>query len=212
MTVSQIQYTASCGGFQPEGIYLSIILFIEEQLPHFRINKCQIDKKVIEKSYNSQLSMYLQAKNSVGAFSFQNAPHQSNAREPDMGTVTQTRVLNGNYDSIFDIECKRLNSTLSHVREYVSGNTGGIERFKRNEHGVDMSCSAIIGYIEDRTDIYWFNQINEWIDELHIKYPAFWKETEHLSQHANRFKSTHEKTSCHRYITLFHFFYTVQYL
>jgi hypothetical protein len=211
MTVNQIQHTASCSKFQPEGIYLSIILFIEEQLPYFRIDKCQIDKKSIEKSYNSQLSVYLQAKNSVGAFLFHNTPHQSNAREPDMGTVTRTRVLNGNYDSIFDIECKRLNSTLSHVKEYVSGNTGGIERFKRNEHGVNMSCSAMIGYIEDKTEIYWLNQINTWINELHVKKPVFWKETEHLLQHANHFKSTHEKPS-NQCITLFHFFYTVQYL
>jgi hypothetical protein len=211
MTVSQIQHTASCSGFQPEGIYLSIILFIEEQLPYFRIDKCQIDEKSIEKSYNSQLSMYLQAKNSVGVFSFHNAPHQPNSKEPDMGTITKTRVLNGNYNSIFDIECKRLNSTLTHVKEYVSGHTGGIERFKRNEHGVDMFCSAMIGYIEDRTEVYWLNQINAWIDVLHIKYPAFWKETERLSQHANRFKSTHEKLS-NQYITLFHFFYAVQYV
>ncbi|MDR0724666.1 MAG: hypothetical protein LBF59_01475 [Prevotellaceae bacterium] len=211
MTVNQIQHTASCRDFEPKGVYLSIILFIEEQLPDFRIDKCQIDKKSIEKSYNSQLSMYLQTQNNSSVFLFHNAPHQSNSREPDIGTVIRTRVLNGNYDSIFDIECKRLNSTLSHVREYVSGNTGGIERFKRNEHGVDMSFSAMIGYVEDKTGTYWLNQINAWINELHIKYPAFWKETEHLSQHANHFKSTHEKPSS-QYITLFHFFYSVQYL
>ncbi|MDR0688082.1 MAG: hypothetical protein LBF55_05270 [Prevotellaceae bacterium] len=209
MTVSQLQHTAPCSEFQPEGIYLSIILFIEEQLPYFRINKCQIDKKSIEKSYNSQLSMYLQAKNSVGAFSFHNAPHQPNSKEPDMGTITQARVLNGSYNSIFDIECKRLNSTLTHVKEYVSGHTGGIERFKRNEHGVGMAFSAMIGYVEDKTDTYWLNQINAWINELHIKEPAFWKETEHLSQHAGHFISTHEKPSG-QYIALFHFFYTVQ--
>ncbi|MDR2384551.1 MAG: hypothetical protein LBD80_02640 [Tannerella sp.] len=209
MTVSQIQQPASCSEFEPKGVYLSIILFIEEHLPYFRINKCQMDKKAAEKSYNSQLSVYLQAKNSNSALLFQNAPHQSNAREPDIGVI-RTRVLNnGDYDSIFDIECKRLNSTLSHVKEYVSGKTGGIERFKKNEHGVNMSCSAMIGYVEDKTDTYWLNQINAWIDELHVNNPAFWKETERLSQHDGHFKSTHEKPSNSQHITLFHFFYAV---
>jgi hypothetical protein len=209
MTVNQIRQLPSCNEFEPEGVYSSIIQFIEKQLPYFKINKYQIDTKSVEKSYNSQLSMYLQATNSGSVFSFHNAPHQPNAREPDMGAITRTRTLNGNYDSIFDIECKRLYSTLSHVKEYVSGNTGGIERFKKNEHGVNMSRSAMIGYVEDKTDTYWINQINAWIDKLNMEDPVFWKETEHLSQHAGHFESTHEKLSNNQYITLFHFFYTV---
>jgi type I restriction enzyme M protein len=74
----------------------------------------------------------LQTQNNSSVFSFHNAPHQPNSKEPDIGTVTRTRVLNGNYNSIFDIECKRLNSTLTHVKEYVSGHTGGIERFNKD--------------------------------------------------------------------------------
>jgi hypothetical protein len=211
MTVNQIQQIRSYDTFEPEGIYRSIILFIEEQLPEFRINSRQIDEKSAEKSYNSQLSIYLQSKNSSGVFSFHNSPHQPNAKEPDMGTVTRTRVLQGDYNSVFDIECKRLNSNLSHVKEYVSGNTGGIERFKRNEHGVDLSCSAMIGYVEDKTTAYWLNQINAWISELHESKPKFWNETELLSPELNHFVSTHEKT-LNQHITLFHFFYAVQYL
>ncbi|MDR3366950.1 MAG: hypothetical protein LBO71_08300 [Prevotellaceae bacterium] len=186
-------------------------MFIEEQLPEFRINSRQIDEKAVEKSYNSQLAMYLQAKNSRGVFLFHCSPHQSNAREPDMGIVARTDVLQGSYDSIFDIECKRLNTSLPHVKEYVSGNTGGIERFKKNKHGVNLSRSALIGYMEDKTDTYWLRQINAWINGLHEKYPNFWKEAECLFPEAKHFISRHEK-SANQYIALFHFFYAVQYL
>ena len=74
---------------------------------------------------------------------------------------------------IFVFEAKRLDNTLpkSREKEYIIGAKGGIERFKRDKHGKDLSYAGMIGYIQtDNFDI-WKNKINSWIDE-EIKCPS----------------------------------------
>lgn len=41
---------------------------------------------------------------------------------------------------------------MQNKKEDVSGNTGGIERFKKNLHGTDLKYSAMIGYIENMVE------------------------------------------------------------
>lgn len=152
--------------FKPEGVVLSILSFINSNLPFFVVNKEQVNPNKIESSYNSQLAMFFNARRSMEVFLFQNSPEQENGRIPDIGVPTIQSIINNNYESIFDIECKRLNTQLSHVKQYVSGNTGGIQRFKLNQHGVNLPYSAMIAYVEDETSEYWFEQINMWIINL----------------------------------------------
>lgn len=66
---------------------------------------------------------------------------------------------------IFLIEAKRLPPTNN--KDYVQGNTGGIERFKRElqGYGRHLLQSAMLGYIQGKSKDYWLNRINGWIDE-----------------------------------------------
>lgn len=74
---------------------------------------------------------------------------------------------------IFTIEAKRLPTTgtdkktkKSRKKEYVEGNLGGIERYKRGHHGKDLPKSAIVGYVQKENCSHWQTEINKWIDAL----------------------------------------------
>lgn len=73
-------------------------------------------------------------------------------------------------------EAKRLTAGLPHKREreYVIGeynqgrqvhNSGGIERFKNERHGKNIVIAGLIGYVQTENYSYWFERINEWIQD-----------------------------------------------
>ena len=75
--------------------------------------------------------------------------------------------------SAYLYQAKRLTTSIpkNREKEYVLGNdsaklSGGIERFKHNVHGVNLEHSAIIGYVQNEDSMYWYNTINNWIQEL----------------------------------------------
>ena len=201
----QVQLNKSKDNFRPEGIIFSILNFLSSNLPLFVVNKSQINPNKIESSYNNQLSMFLNARRSMEAFLFQNSPEQDNGRIPDIGVFLIKSIVCNNYESIFDIECKRLNTQLSHVKQYVCGNTGGIQRFKLNQHGRNLSYSAMIGYVENQSSEYWFEQINIWITDLCNNKPvSIWSINEcPIKTDKEYFISNHPKEKGS--IRLFHF-------
>jgi len=202
----QTQQNKPKDNFKPEGVVLSILNFISSNLPLFVINKTQVNPDKIESSYNNQLSLFFNARRNREVFLFQNSPDQKNNRIPDIGISLIKSILCNNYESIFDIECKRLNTQLSHVKQYVCGNTGGIQRFKLNQHGIDLSYSAMIGYVENQTSEYWFEQINIWITNLcNNESVPIWSTNECLIKTDKEyFISNHNKEKYS--IRLFHFF------
>jgi len=66
------------------------------------------------------------------------------------------------------IEAKRLPTPGSgRKKEYLEGNLGGVQRYKKGHHGKDLLESAIIGYIQDKNNCnHWYKEINSWITEL----------------------------------------------
>jgi hypothetical protein len=82
--------------------------------------------------------------------------------EVDFGIVTD-----GEQDAFFAIEAKCLDSTLPKAREkeYIIGKHGGIERFKREKHGMPLVHVGMIGYVQSDNFDIWFEKINGWIDE-----------------------------------------------
>ncbi|OGU07873.1 MAG: hypothetical protein A2X82_15850 [Geobacteraceae bacterium GWC2_55_20] len=89
-------------------------------------------------------------------------------------------------------EGKRLSGHTgsSRRREYVIGHEkngrhvpcGGIERFKCSLHGRDFRYAGIIGYIQEETPDYWYQQLNSWISELTSQEEApRWSHEEQLS-------------------------------
>ncbi|MDY0015726.1 MAG: hypothetical protein RBS13_05900 [Bacteroidales bacterium] len=83
--------------------------------------------------------------------------------------------------------------------QYVSGKTGGIQRFKENKHGVGLLYSAMIGYIEIEDFNFWHNKVISWISE----------KTEHLKtieiKEIAKLKSKHKRNIEKTPIELIHF-------
>ncbi len=175
----------------PDGLIQSIKNYISIHIKNFKINYEQISETDIEQSYNNQLSSFFNANLSNEIFQFQHEYQRENSRKPDIAVLIKELVLKSDYLSIFDIECKRLNTKLSHVKQYVSEETGGIERFKKNLHGTDLSHSAMIAYVETETFDFWFQKINSWIDKEITKDNSFWNETDYLFKNNNKLYSKH---------------------
>lgn len=90
------------------------------------------------------------------------------------GTMEYSNTLNPSALVVF--EAKRLTAGLPHKREreYVIGeynqgrqvhNSGGIERFKNERHGENIAIASLIGYVQTENCSYWFERINEWIQD-----------------------------------------------
>ena len=71
------------------------------------------------------------------------------------------------HKNIFVFEAKRLDDKLvkSREKEYVIGDNGGIERFKRDKHGRDLNYAGMIGYIQTGDFDDWQDKINRWVTE-----------------------------------------------
>lgn len=90
------------------------------------------------------------------------------------GILDYSNTLNQSALVVF--EAKRLTAGLprSREREYVIGaynqgrqvhNSGGIERFKNERHGKNVAIAGLIGYVQTDNYSYWFERINEWIQD-----------------------------------------------
>lgn len=68
--------------------------------------------------------------------------------------------------SLFSVEAKRLPTPGSdREKEYVSGSGGGLERFKREEHGKDLSNCGMLAFVEKQDFPHWYKVINSWITD-----------------------------------------------
>lgn len=80
--------------------------------------------------------------------------------------------------ALIKFEAKRLSTAIPKKREkeYVIGeyencnqkkNTGGIERFKNERHGKDVTHAGIVAYVQTDTFSNWLTKVNGWIkDEI----------------------------------------------
>ena len=158
--------------FKKETINDKIIHTFEETLYKFQEQfKGEVNSS--EENLNEQLGKTLSYFSKNQPFIFQAETKQKQPkgidRRVDIGVFKHFAAPN----PFFTIEAKRLTSSIpkNREKEYVLGNdsvklSGGIERFKHNVHGVNLDHSAIIGYVQNEDSIYWYNAINNWIQEL----------------------------------------------
>jgi hypothetical protein len=140
-------------------------------------------------------------------FSNEHVNESSNRREDIYVDIKS----HGEQLTVFVIECKRLPAySKESEREYVQGDGGGIERFKRLHHGKNFSIAAMVGYIEKEKFSYWFKQVNLWIEEL-AKQPEniFWNKKDKLQKEYKhekvaKYKSENSRTNGTK-ILLIHF-------
>ncbi len=182
-----------------------VLVFIGATLPEFEYVFRQANLPIHkEDDISKELSRYFNDKARV-----QNLFFQFNEKKGVDLTIYVNPYKIG-ASSIFIIECKRLSK--KHY-DYVSGDTGGVERFKReqDDFGRHLSQGAMIGYIQDMNHEYWHNKINEWIEYLIIKETdIIWELEDKLipNYEISNFKSVHSRVSKDP-ITLFHFWITL---
>ncbi len=110
---------------------------------------------------------YTTTKQGFYNFQFVNQVPANGHRSSDIGVFLANIIVPSNV--LFVIEAKRLPTLPIKTRqkEYVIGDGGGIERFKKQVHGQELrnNISSIIGYIQNHNSEYWQTQINSLIDE-----------------------------------------------
>lgn len=188
--------------FTNYGKTVSLLKFLELHLPDFPV-KMKLVKNTDERIINQKLLRYFSGQNSLFIFIPENLDEKGeNISKPDFGVYEKIKVADYNQQRFFDIECKRLyHPTIS--KQYVSGKTGGIQRFKENKHGVDLPYSAMIGYVEIEDYNFWHNQVNSWIleKEEHLKFIE--------SNKIARLKSIHLRNKEKTKIELIHFWLNI---
>ena len=105
---------------------------------------------------------------------------KGNSRRDDIGVraiegITIDTISYPDNKPFFVLEAKRLDSKIGKKRkkEYVVGrvdgdkyiDSGGIERFKKEIHGVGLNYVGMIGYMQTDNFDTWFEKINTWIKE-----------------------------------------------
>ncbi|MDR1342482.1 MAG: hypothetical protein LBK18_04395 [Prevotellaceae bacterium] len=85
--------------------------------------------------------------------------------------------------SLFSVEAKRLPAPggKGRAKEYVLGAGGGIERFKRENHGKGLFNCGMLAFVEKQDFAYWYSTINSWIVAASASASESWTPEECLS-------------------------------
>jgi len=150
-----------------------IVVYLDEYLPNFPSffkKKTSIKKIKVEKKISRELCLFLnnvwdQNKTSIFHF-YPEWEYDNSHRSSDFGVIDVRTESNKPTETFFVIEAKRLPTGSGREKEYIEGNLGGIERYKRGHHSAGLPQSAIVGYIQKENCSHWHAKINEWIKEL----------------------------------------------
>jgi hypothetical protein len=132
-------------------------------------------------------------------------------RETDVGVFAI--IPNAKPVTLIEFEAKRLSKTANN-KEYVCGERGGIERFKREKHAPHLSVCGMLGYVQSKDTKHWVNQINNWIHELsdrNTDISIHWSNEEILTKviafpKVGKYFSNHRRPSMNNNISLWHYF------
>src|SRR5690606_28987554 len=130
-----------------------------------------------------------------------NPPQVASNKETDIGVYINTR--NSKPIPIIEFEAKRFSETSSN-EQYVYGDRGGIERFKRGHHSSHLKVCGMFAYVQSRTIEEWFSKVNCWLTNKFNKNTDSsidWLAAEQLSRYAS-FSSVEKYTSSHTRKTL----------
>lgn len=147
-------------------------------------------------------------------YEFSKNPSQAySGKETDIGVYAQTRQAKP--ITIIEFEAKRFSET-SNNKEYVCGERGGIERFKRGEHASHLSICGMFAYVQSRTSDEWIQKVNTWISELaqtNVDPEIEWNNPDeklsHISQlppNVDLHKSINKRRLPLNSITIYHYF------
>ena len=144
-------------------------------------------------------------------YDFRSQPTQPHSeRKTDIGVFLINTVKP---ITLIEFEAKRL-SDKSNNKEYVCGERGGIERFKRGVHASHLSKCGMFAYIQSNNTNYWIDKINGWICELsdvNTDPTIHWSNEEVLHKvysysHVEKYVSSHKRLLSNDIIALRHYF------
>ena len=201
----------------------NVILHINTHLPLFP--QTQVDaKNEAEKLLNQSLVDFFNLHSNFNEyfqykFIFRKDDEKKGTNfKPDIGvTIGYKNQSVPEKQSFFQIECKRLSTSLKHEgKEYVRGleeNTGGIERFKNNKHGEHLYEAALIGYVQNDSFENWHTKINNWVQYEIDNTNSTWTITDKLLEEYQNALLHKYSSICNRVsgspIVLQHFFIDV---
>ena len=115
-------------------------------------------------SHERDFKYKLISKKDIYHFIFENQSSSEKHRSNDIGIILGKKTHNAG--KILVIEAKRLPTPGSgREKEYLFGNLGAVERFRKEVHGQDVKSdqAIIIGYIQKENPNYWLQKINSWV-------------------------------------------------
>lgn len=92
-----------------------------------------------------------------------NPPQAGSLKETDIGVYVNTRSAKA--IPILEFESKRF-SDAANNKEYVHGERGGIERFKRGHHSSHLTVCGMFAFVLKPTNDNWIIKVNDWIADL----------------------------------------------
>jgi hypothetical protein len=142
----------------------SIFNFLDANLPNFVSDLTSGLNNEDDVSQECSIFLNRLAGNNLFMFHFQHK-YPGRSRSSDLSVISAQKFTSK--DPLVVIEAKRLPTPgKNRVREYVQGNRGAMERFKRGHHGKGLPQAVILGYIQKNNFEYWHKEVCNWIDDL----------------------------------------------
>ncbi len=195
-----------------------ILDFIDHNISDFSLYYFSIKDSDRENRISYFLSCYLNAcliEDKEGFFPFnfvKNPAQESSTKETDIGVVVLSKTERP--ITIIEFEAKRFSET-SNNKEYVCGERGGIERFKRGYHSSYLTTCGMFAYIQSRKSSEWIQKVNKWIieeSETNTDSGIDWKSQDEKLivienfEKVDKLKSMHIRKQSNDSILLWHYF------
>lgn len=194
-----------------------ILLFVDGHVSEFP----EYYKKIKDSDRENRISDFLvhhfqlcKVENNQDYFPFdfrKNPTQEISGKETDIGVFVLTR---GRKPSpIIEFEAKRFSENSSN-EQYVYGDRGGIERFKRGHHSSHLKICGMFAYVQSRTIGEWYTKVNNWlINQFNSNTDSSidWLENEQLLKHTSfysveKYSSQHKRKILKDNISLWHYF------
>jgi len=194
-----------------------ILSFVDSYIPHFPAYYKVIKDSDRENRISDFLVNHFQlckVENNLDYFSYdfrKNPTQKESGKETDIGVFVMTR---GRKPSpLIEFEAKRFSESSSN-EQYVYGERGGIERFKRGHHSAHLKVCGMFGYVQYRTIADWVTKVNGWLSGLsktNTDTTIDWSKNEQLIQVSKlskieKLSSNHIRKQSNDAISLWHYF------
>jgi hypothetical protein len=188
---------------EPNSIVIDLITLIDDEIKNFTTSDSFINILKKKKNENQHSQAFCNFMNLICRQNEQNIILIFDREVSQKGSSTVDIGVYRGSILFFTIEAKVLptpKGTKSYPRnefEYVYGKGGGVERFKKNKHGLDdennlLVENGMIAFVKENDFDFWLQKTNQWIND------ATWSKSEKLKK--VYFRTTAKLKSKHKRI------------